>query len=66
MFEGVLYFSGAESVWNFTRAMIKREVYEAGTGNSLFSPISILVTLNMILLGVTGETEAEMRQALGT
>lgn len=58
-------YSGAESVWNFTREIIKRQVHEAGTGNSLFSPISILVTLNMILLGVTGETEAEMRKALG-
>ena len=60
-----VFLSGSESVWKFTQEMIKRGVYQAGTGNSLFSPISILITLNMILLGVTGNTEREMREALG-
>ena len=45
--------------------MIEHQVAEETTGNSLFSPISILTTLNMLLLGTTGETRAEVIKALG-
>ena len=36
------------------------------TGNSLFSPVSILTTINMLLLGTKGDTKDEIMQALGT
>ena len=38
---------------------------EEGTGNALFSPVSILTTLNMLLLGTTGVTRQEIITALG-
>ena len=35
------------------------------SGNSLFSPISILTTINMLMLGTKGTTKSEVLQALG-
>jgi len=58
-------FQASDSVWNFTLSMIEKKVIEEGTGNSLFSPVSILTTINMLLLGTTGETRNEIIQALG-
>ena len=60
-----VYFRASDSVWNFTLSMIEKKVIEEGTGNSLFSPVSILTTINMLLLGTTGETRDEIIQALG-
>ena len=34
-------------------------------GNALFSPVSILTTINMLLLGTIGQTRTEILQALG-
>ena len=34
-------------------------------GNALFSPVSILTTLNMLLLGTVGQTRGEILEALG-
>ena len=57
-------FSASDSIWNFTLTMIENGVREEGTGNSLFSPVSILTTLNMLLLGTTGATREELIKAL--
>lgn len=46
-------------------SMIENQVAEESSGNSLFSPVSILTTLNMLLLGTTGETRQEIIRALG-
>ena len=46
-------------------SMVKHGVQEAGTGNALFSPVSILTTLNMLLLGTQGDTRTELLTALG-
>ena len=44
--------------------MIKAGLKDPATGNSLFSPISILSTVNMLLLGTRGQTREEVLQAL--
>ena len=46
-------------------SMIENQVVEEASGNSLFSPVSILTTLNMLLLGTTGETRQEIIRSLG-
>ena len=46
-------------------SMIENQVVEETSGNSLFSPVSILTTLNMLLLGTTGGTRGEIIKALG-
>ena len=46
-------------------SMVEHGVQEAGTGNALFSPVSILTTLNMLLLGTQGDTRTELLTALG-
>eukprot|EP00092_Neocalanus_flemingeri_P064060 GFUD01077632.1.p1 GENE.GFUD01077632.1~~GFUD01077632.1.p1 ORF type:complete len:532 (-),score=119.38 GFUD01077632.1:340-1935(-) len=58
-------FSASQSIWNFTMSMIKGGLKEQNTGNSLFSPVSILTTINMLLLGTKGSTRTEIMQALG-
>lgn len=58
-------YQASDSVWNFTMAMVKAGLKDEESGNSLFSPISILTTINMLLLGTRGETKAEILQALG-
>jgi len=58
-------FSASDAIWNFTMSMIEHQVVEEGTGNSIFSPLSILTTLNMLMLGTTGTTRTELLQALG-
>jgi len=58
-------YRASDSIWNFTMSMIKSGLKEEETGNSLFSPISILTTINMLLLGTKGNTKAEIIQALG-
>jgi len=58
-------FRGSDAVWNLTRALVRSGLYEAGTGNALFSPISILTTLNLLLLATSGETNQQLRQTLG-
>ena len=45
-------------------AMLEVGLKEPG-GNSLFSPMSILTTINMLLLGTKGQTKEEIMQALG-
>ena len=57
--------SASESIWNLTMSMVEHGVQEAGTGNALFSPVSILTTLNMLLLGTQGDTRTELLTALG-
>jgi len=57
-------FRASNSVWNFTMSMIKVGLQDSN-GNSLFSPISILTTINMLLLGTKGTTKEEIMQALG-
>ena len=59
------YFSASKAIWNFTMAMVKEGLMEASTGNTLFSPVSILTTINMLFLGTTGETREEVLKALG-
>ena len=54
----------SNTVWNFTLAMVKAGLKDP-TGNSLFSPVSILTTLNMLLLGTKGDTKNEIMTALG-
>ena len=54
----------SDSVWNFTMAMVKAGLKDP-SGNSLFSPVSILTTINMLLLGTKGGTKDEIMQALG-
>ena len=46
-------------------SMVEHRVREAATGNALFSPVSILTTLNMLLLGTQGGTRTELLTALG-
>ena len=58
-------FSASQSIWNFTMSMIKGGLKEAASGNSLFSPVSILTTINMLFLGTKGNTRTEIMQALG-
>jgi len=58
-------FSASNSIWNFTMSMIKGGLKESSSGNSLFSPVSILTTINMVLLGTKGTTRTEIMQALG-
>ena len=48
-----------------TKSLIRSRLYEGSTGNSLFSPISILTALNILLLGTTGEIQQEMISTLG-
>ena len=50
----------SDAIWNFTMGMVGRGLKDSATGNSLFSPVSILTTLNMLLLAVTGTTRDEM------
>merc|ERR1719244_1936951 len=57
-------YSASKSIWNFTMAMVKEGLMEASTGNTLFSPVSILTTINMLFLGTTGETREEVLKAL--
>jgi len=57
-------YKASDSVWKFTMSMIKSGLKDP-QGNSLFSPVSILTTLNMLLLGTTGTTKNEIIQALG-
>jgi len=57
-------YQASDSVWKFTMNMIKSGLKDE-TGNSLFSPMSILTTMNMILLGTQGETKMEILNALG-
>jgi len=63
--EPVPVYRASDSVWNFTMSLIKSKLQEEETGNSLFSPISILTTINMLLLGTKGNTKAEILSALG-
>jgi len=58
-------FSASKSIWNFTMSMVKGGLKEASSGNSLFSPVSILTTINMLFLGTKGSTRTEVMQALG-
>ncbi|XP_023328503.1 serpin B4 isoform X2 [Eurytemora carolleeae] len=58
-------FRGSDAVWNLTKSLIRSRLYEGSTGNSLFSPISILTALNILLLGTTGEIQQEMISTLG-
>merc|ERR550519_2040845 len=58
-------YRASDSVWSFTLAMVKAGLKDSATGNSLFSPISILTTINMLMLGTKGTTKAEVLQALG-
>jgi len=58
-------FSASQSIWNFTMSMIKGGLKEPQSGNSLFSPVSILTTLNMLFLGTQGSTRTEIMTALG-
>ena len=46
-------------------SMIKGGLKEPQSGNSLFSPVSILTTLNMLFLGTQGSTRTEIMTALG-
>lgn len=46
-------------------AMIKGGLMESQSGNSLFSPVSILTTINMLFLGTQGSTRTEIMTALG-
>lgn len=57
-------YKASNTIWNFTMAMVKAGLKDP-TGNSLFSPVSILTTINMLLLGTKGETKSETMQALG-
>eukprot|EP00091_Calanus_sinicus_P023914 TRINITY_DN8321_c0_g1_i4.p1 TRINITY_DN8321_c0_g1~~TRINITY_DN8321_c0_g1_i4.p1 ORF type:complete len:474 (-),score=124.60 TRINITY_DN8321_c0_g1_i4:74-1495(-) len=57
-------YRASDSVWNFTMAMVKAGLKDP-SGNSLFSPVSILTTINMLLLGTKGGTKDEIIQALG-
>jgi len=57
-------YKASNTVWNFTLAMVKAGLKDP-TGNSLFSPVSILTTLNMLLLGTKGDTKNEIMTALG-
>jgi len=57
-------YKASDSVWNFTMSMIKVGLKNQA-GNSLFSPVSILTTINMLLLGTKGSTKDEIMQALG-
>jgi len=58
-------FRGSDAVWNLTRSLIRENMYQGSTGNSLFSPISILTTLNMIFLGTSGTIHKEIRETFG-
>merc|ERR1712172_432607 len=58
-------YRASDSVWKFTLAMVKAGLKDSATGNSLFSPISILTTINMLMLGTKGTTKSEVLQALG-
>ena len=58
-------FSASESIWNFTLTLVRRGLRERTSGNALFSPVSILTTLNMLLLGTVGDTRTEILHALG-
>jgi len=58
-------YRASDSVWKFTLAMVKAGLKDSATGNSLFSPISILTTINMLMLGTRGTTKSEVLQALG-
>jgi len=58
-------YRASDSIWRFTMAMIKSGLKDSSTGNALFSPISILTTINMLLLGTRGSTKTEILQALG-
>jgi len=62
--EPVDAYKASNTIWNFTLAMVKAGLKDL-TGNSLFSPVSILTTLNMLLLGTKGGTKDEIMQALG-
>jgi hypothetical protein len=55
----------SEAVWRLTRGLMRGGLYDPATGNSLFSPISILATLNMLLVGTTGNTREEILTTLG-
>jgi len=57
-------YKASDSIWNFTMSMVKVGLKDP-TGNSLFSPVSILTTINMLLLGTKGDTKDEIMQALG-
>eukprot|EP00092_Neocalanus_flemingeri_P102983 GFUD01131729.1.p1 GENE.GFUD01131729.1~~GFUD01131729.1.p1 ORF type:complete len:527 (+),score=142.23 GFUD01131729.1:57-1637(+) len=57
-------YKASDSIWNFTMAMVKVGLKDP-VGNSLFSPVSILTTINMLLLGTKGSTKDEIMQALG-
>jgi len=58
-------YRASDSVWKFTLAMVRAGLKDSATGNSLFSPISILTTINMLMLGTKGTTKSEVLQALG-
>jgi len=58
-------FSASASIWKFTLTLVRRGLVEQSSGNALFSPVSILTTLNMLLLGTVGNTRTEILQALG-
>jgi len=58
-------YRASDSIWQFTMSMIKSGLKDGSTGNSLFSPISILTTINMLLLGTQGRTQTEIQDALG-
>ena len=58
-------FSASNAIWNFTLTLIRRGLVEPSSGNALFSPVSILTTLNMLLLGTAGDTRTEILRALG-
>ena len=61
----MIMISASAAIWNLTMSMVDRAVREEGTGNALFSPVSIMTTLNMLLLGTTGLTRQEIITALG-
>lgn len=58
-------FRVGESVSQLTRALVRGGLYEPATGNTLFSPVTILATLNMLLLGTTGTTRDQILTTLG-
>lgn len=58
-------FRVGEAVWRLTRGLVRGGLYDLSSGNSLFSPISILTTLNMLLMGTAGTTREEILTTLG-
>ena len=54
-----------DAVWELTRGLVRSGLYDPASGNALFSPLSILTTINMLLLGTTGTTRDQILTTLG-